>query len=76
MNASPLDRSIHFDIHARADGRWSIHSSADNRVQAVTKAKALLGNRKIEAVKVTREGGMSETEREMHARHNRRRIAV
>ena len=62
MNTSPLDRTIHFDIHASTDGRWSIHSSADDRVQAVSKAKALLGKQKIEAVKVTREGGLSETE--------------
>ena len=62
MSRSPLDRTIHFDIHASSGGRWSIHSSADGRAQAVSKAKALLGDHKIEAVKVTREGGMSKTE--------------
>ncbi len=62
MSRSPLDRTIHFDVHASSGGRWSIHSSADGRAQAVSKAKALLGDRKIEAVKVTREGGMAKTE--------------
>ena len=57
MNSSPLDRTIQFYIHASTAGRWSIHSSADDRAQAVSKAKALLDNRKIGAVKVTREGG-------------------
>jgi hypothetical protein len=57
-----LDRQIRFDIHASSGGRWSIHSSANVRAQAISKAKALLGDRKIEAVKVTREGGLSETE--------------
>ncbi len=57
-----MDRPIHFDIHASTGGRWSIHSSAKDRAQAVSKAKALLTDRKIEAVKVTREGGLSETE--------------
>ena len=62
MSGSPLDRTIYFDIPASTGGRWSIHSSANDRVQAVSKAKALIGDRKIEAVKVTREGGLSETE--------------
>ena len=62
MSNSPLDRTIRFDIHASTGGRWSIHSSADDRAQAVSKAKALLNDRKIEAVKVLREGGISKTE--------------
>lgn len=55
MSKSPLNRNIHFEIHALSDGRWTIHSIARARSQAVRQAKELLATRRFEAVKVTRE---------------------
>jgi len=56
VGKSPLDREIHFEIHALLDDRWSIYSSAGNRDRALDQANALLATRQYDAVKVTREG--------------------
>ncbi|MEE8393121.1 MAG: cyclic nucleotide-binding domain-containing protein [Rhodospirillales bacterium] len=62
MGRSPLDRDIHFEIHACLDERWTIHSSSRIRDRAVEQARALLATKQFDGVKVTREGGKSDEE--------------
>ncbi len=62
VGKSPLDRKIHFEIHACLGDRWTIRSSSKYRDRSIEQANVLLSTRQFDAVKVTREGGKDDSE--------------
>lgn len=57
-----LGCKVHFEILAEANDRWAVFSSSPYKDAAIEQARALLAGGSVEAVKVTREGGLKEGE--------------
>ena len=57
-----LGRKVHFEILAESNDRWTVFSSSPYKDAAIEQARALLAGGSVEAVKVTREGGLKEGE--------------
>ena len=57
-----LGRKVHFEVLAMSAERWTVYSSSPYKDAAIDQARALLAAGSVDAVKVTREGGMKEDE--------------
>lgn len=57
-----LGRKVHFEVLAMSDDRWTVYSSSPYKDAAIEQARVLLAAGSVDAVKVTREGGMKEDE--------------
>ena len=57
-----LGRKVHFEVLAKSDDRWTVYSSSPYKEAAIDQARKLLAGGSMDAVKVTREGGMKEDE--------------
>ena len=57
-----LGRKVHFEVQAKSDNRWTVYSSSPYKDAAIDQARVLLSSGSVDAVKVTREGGMKEGE--------------
>lgn len=53
----PFGRDIVYEIHGCSDDKWTIRSSETRRTRAIQQARELLAGGKVDAVKVTCEGG-------------------